>query len=412
MSRIWQVGGIARPTPVPTSATTGGASGRRDAAGAARLSGLDGLRGAAAVGIVLVHVWMYLVPDRQVASGTLLDLLMGQLRLGMPLFFVLSGYLIFRPFAAAAIEDRPRPRLGVYALRRAARILPAYWLVILVGSAVLAWVGHTQAPPVEQLPVFLAFLQNYFEATVGRTNPPTWTVAVEVTFYAAVPLLAIALSAWTRRLGSPAARRRVLVGACVVLIVVGAAVLGLSAHLGWGRAVRDTLPARLASFGAGMLVAVLAHGRRVGPRAATGIALAGLALVALEASAHVWRLGPPLLRDLLVDTPASLGFGLLVASFALGRPRGAVVVERGPLRWYGDRSYSLYLWHFPVIYVLRAIDRWPADPAAALVLPLAVATVLAVATWHLVERPAIGWARRRTPSRPRVPAAVRAASAD
>ncbi|MGX6449484.1 acyltransferase family protein [Patulibacter sp. S7RM1-6] len=412
MIGIWQGGAIARRSPVPTPADPGGASGRRGAAAPARLSGLDGLRGAAAVGIVLVHVWMYLVAEKQVRGGTTLDLLMGQLRLGMPMFFVLSGFLIFRPFAAAAIAARRGPRLRVYALRRAARILPAYWLVILLGSLALARVGHTQAPPAEQLPIFLTFLQNYFEATLGRTNPPTWTVAVEVSFYVAVPIVAVLLALVAARLRTPARRRLLLAGFCVAVILVGATVLGLSSYLGWGREIRDTLPARLASFGAGMLVAVLVHERSASRRTATAMAATGLALVLLEASAHVWHLGPVALRQLLVDTPASLGFGLLIAAFAVGRPRGAVLVERGPAQWYGDLSYSLYLWHFPVIYVLRALGRWPENALAALLLPLAVATVLAVATWHLVERPAIAWARRRTPSRRRRPAVVGAASAD
>lgn len=357
------------------------------------------MRGAAALGIVAVHAWMFL-PDRGLAApGSLSDALIGQLRLGMPMFFVLSGFLIFRPFAAAAIEGRPLPRIGVYALRRVARVGPAYWVAVVTTLAVLAVLGAPQAQPWAVLPQFLLFLQNYDPRTLGTLNPPTWTVAVEASFYVLVPLLAIGLAAVTSRLRGPRHRRAVLAFACVGLLLAGAWVLGQSAFHGWGREVRDTLPARLASFGAGMLVAVLAHRRRLELRGTLVLATVGTALVLLEAAAHVFDLGPVAARRLLVDTPASIGFGLLVAAVVTGRLPGSVVFERGPLRWYGTLSYGVYLTHYPVIWVLREVDRWPADPLGAIALVLAVSTVLAVVSWHVLEKPAIAWARLRTPSR-------------
>lgn len=339
-------------------------------------------------------------PDR-----TALDALISQLRLGMPLFFVLSGFLVFRPFAAAALERRPAPDAATYLLRRAARIVPAYWFVILTTAIVLAWVGHGQAEPIAHLPVFLLFLQNYVPETLGRLNPPTWTIVVEVSFYLFVPLIAALAARATTRIEDLEQRRMLLTGLCVVLILIGTSVLGASSYHGWGHDVTDTLPARMASFGAGMLVAVLTHGRSAGPRVATGLTVAGIAFVLLEGTARSMGLGPLTARQLLVDTPASLGFGLIVAGLVLGRVPGAAIVSRGPLRWYGTYSYGLYLWHFPVIFVLRSLDRWPSTLAGALLLTMAISTLLAFATWHLLERPAIAWARRRMPSRsPRRPA--------
>jgi peptidoglycan/LPS O-acetylase OafA/YrhL len=357
------------------------------------------MRGAAALGIVLVHVWMYLPNVGWAAPGALPDRLVGQLRLGMPMFFVLSGFLIFRPFAAAAIEGRPLPRMGVYALRRVARVGPAYWVAIGLSVAVLSAIGSEYAQPASVLPQFLLFLQNYDPRTLGTLNPPTWTVAVEASFYLAVPVLAIALAAVAARMGDPVHRRRLLAAVCVALTLTGALVLGHAAHVGLGREVTDTLPARLASFGAGMLVAVLAHGRRASPRVTLALAAGGTALVLLEAASRAFGLGPASLRQVVVDTPASLGFALLIAAVATGRLPGAAVFERGPLQWYGTLSYGVYLTHFPVIYVLRSTDRWPDAALEAYALVLGISTVLAIASWHVVEKPAIAWARRRTPSR-------------
>lgn len=357
------------------------------------------MRGAAAIGIIVVHVWMFLPNTGLARPGSLTDELIGQLRLGMPMFFVLSGFLIFRPFAAAAIDGRPQPRIGVYALRRVARVGPAYWLAVLLSAAVLASLGSVYAQPASVLPSFLLFLQVYDPAAAGTLNPPTWTVAVEASFYLLVPVLAIALAALTARLADPRHRRLVLTVACGALLVVGAVVLGQAAYHGWGTDVRHTLPARLASFGAGMLVAVLAHGRRTGLRGTLALAIGGTALVVVEAGWLVFDIGPASMHQLLVDTPASIGFALIIASVATGRLPGAVVFERGVLQWYGTLSYGVYLVHFPVIYVLRTTDRFPDHPLAAIGLVLGISTALAVVSWHVIEKPSIAWARRRTPAR-------------
>src|SRR5688572_12698576 len=91
---------------------------------ARRLEALDGLRGLAAVAIVVLHVSMFDRGDAGRPEKTLLDRGIGEMRLGVTLFFVLSGFLLFRPFLSAALRGTRLPALGTYAVRRAARILP------------------------------------------------------------------------------------------------------------------------------------------------------------------------------------------------------------------------------------------------------------------------------------------------
>src|SRR5690606_17243936 len=104
----------------------------------------------------------------------------------------------------------------------------------------------------------------------------------------------------------------------------------------------------------------------------------------------------PTLRDVIVDTPASVGFAMIIGGFALARIPGEAVFSRGPLQWYGKLSYGLYLWHFPVIYVLRSLDWWPPSLLGACVAVMVPATLLAMLSWSLLEKPAMEWARRRT----------------
>lgn len=362
-----------------------------------RLDALDGLRGAAAVGIVVLHVWMFHQGDLGSPERSTLDTAISQLRLGMPMFFVLSGFLIFRPFVAAAIEARERPDLRRYAIRRTARIVPAYWVAIVIPAVLLALLDHGEARPVEQLPIYLLFAQNYVDVTAQGLNPPTWTIAVEASFYVAAPILAIGLAWITARMARPERRRMLLAAACLVLLLIGAYVLGQCALNGPNHSpLKDSLLGRLNSFAAGMLAAVLVHGRRVRPRVASALLAGGFALLLAEAAVRGYGLLDPTLRDVIVDTPASVGVAMMIAGFALSTIPGESVLSRGPLQWYGTRSYGLYLWHFPVIYVLRSLDRWPESLAGALAAVMIPSTVLAMLSWKLLEQPAMAWAQRRT----------------
>src|SRR6266511_2705806 len=111
---------------------------------AARSTALDALRGSAALGVFAFHAWLYSMPvpaaGNRNGPG---DFALHELRLGLVLFFVLSGFLLYGPWAAAGLGDGRAPRLAGYLRRRAARILPAYYAA-LVGSIALLWsIGET-----------------------------------------------------------------------------------------------------------------------------------------------------------------------------------------------------------------------------------------------------------------------------
>ncbi len=159
-----------------------------------RSSAIDGARGLAALSVLLFHAWLYTRVDVSAsARETTLDYALHEGRLGLVLFFVLSGFLLWRPFVAAARGRRPRPGTREYLVRRGARVLPAYYLA-LAGSLVLLWGASetpgVRLPPAELLPHFLVFAQNFNPATVMKLDPPMWTLAVEVSFYLLLPLLA------------------------------------------------------------------------------------------------------------------------------------------------------------------------------------------------------------------------------
>jgi len=130
-----------------------------------RLAEIDGLRGLAALSVLLYHAWLYTQPKVIGARADgFWEHAVHEFRLGLVLFFVLSGFLLYGPWVGAALAGERRPPLGSYLRHRAARILPAYY-VALLGSIALLWgIGAAEGvrlPEAAQLPLFVVFAQNY-----------------------------------------------------------------------------------------------------------------------------------------------------------------------------------------------------------------------------------------------------------
>jgi peptidoglycan/LPS O-acetylase OafA/YrhL len=361
---------------------------------ARRNAAVDGLRALAALSVFGFHVWLYTLPRVRVASGrgdSMLDSLAAELRIGLVLFFVLSGYLLFRPWVAARLGGRPGPRTATYAMHRLGRIVPAYWLAIL-GSVLLLWPldgePGVRLPPLDQLPLFFVFLQNRSPDTVMTLDPPMWTLAVEAAFYALLPLLgALALRARASRAAQAA-------------VPLAALALGvawnwwLSGQEGLSGTWSKSLPAMLPYFAVGMLAAVALHGRVIGRRAVALLLLAGIALVAGDMVLHAnAEAGTTLALRLRItrDLPAAAGFALILA-VAVARPPAALAWR--PLAWVGAVSYGFYLWHVPLLLWLRGHDLLPLDPVGATLVALPLSLLAGWLSFRFVERPAIAWSRR------------------
>jgi peptidoglycan/LPS O-acetylase OafA/YrhL len=354
----------------------------------ARLGALDGLRGLAALGIVVLHVWMF---DHGDANGgfdpqTAGDMAINELRLGVVLFFVLSGFLLYRPFLAAAHGERPFPALRSYARRRAARLLPAYWFALAGSFALLAWLDHPLRTSAGELPVFLLFGQNYLAETAKHLDPPMWSLVVEVSFYAALPLVGfLALRAGPRR-GAQLAL-------CGGLALAGLAYTAASIVFAFPWTATATLPIHLTEFASGMAVAVLLHGRGLSRRAGLLLIAAGAVLVLGNAAWHELTSDTATAQRILRDLPAAFGFAMIVAAVA-GAPLRNRALVAAPVRALGTLSYAIYLWHYVAIMYLRAEGWWPADMGEALVLTLALTLPVSALSWFAVERPALRWAKR------------------
>ncbi len=354
------------------------------------------MRGVAALAVFAIHLWIYQLSDSMVLrrdSWATVALFEG--RVAFVMFFVLSGYLLYRGFARAALGRSNAVWTAGYLLRRAARILPAYY-VALAGSLVLLALAGDRTPgrrmvDGSDLPLFLFFGQNYSPDTLLKLNAATWTLAVEVVFYLMLPL--IGLLAF--RLSS-AKRQVTLLGS---LVVAGLGWNLVHYFANWGPVAGHTAAAFLPYFACGMLVALAvessrARGRVLSHRQSLALTLGAVVLLVANGLWH-GTLGDVhgLTMELFADLAAAVAFAAIIASLALGTGAGLRWLAWRPLAWIGTITYGLYLWHIPVIVWARGNGLLPGGALSALVaLPIAIA--LGAASWYLLEQPFMNRAAR------------------
>ena len=369
------------------------------------MPGLDGLRALAVVAVLLYHAGLAWLP-----GGFL----------GVEVFFVISGYLIT---ALLVTEWRQRGRIDLktFWIRRARRLLPALYLVVAatLAYAVIFFPEEVAGLRGDAISAFGYFTnwylifgnESYFEA-MGRPSllRHLWSLAVEEQFYLLWPPV-VALGA------SLGARRWRLRRLAFVSLVIS----GLSALLMALLYVPEVDPSRIYygtdTRAAGLLVgAALAFAWRPGERTYREGCARLARLRGSGASGRLrrrWGWTLPALLDLVglaalgwlvifclrLDEfqPAlykggflavSLTTAALIATLAHPHSRvGRLLLGWRPLRWIGERSYGIYLWHWPVFMVTRPGLDVPLEGPKLLVLRLAVTVVLAHLSFRYVEEP-------------------------
>ena len=343
-------------------------------AGEVRSVRVESLRALAALSVVAGHA--YAAVNGYGTSDALDKLMLGGL-LGVFLFFALTGYLLFWPFARRAFGDGTPLSLHKYARNRAARILPLYYVVVAT-LLVVKEDGGTW----EQWWRFATFSQNFSESTAGTVNGPMWTLVVEVQFYALLPLVAALLAAAGRgRRGAAAC-----LGAAGVASVVLQEVVHPPLHI-WSLSLATTF----VFFVAGMLLALLRlewEERRPacldGPLGRSDLWLLAGAVpwIAVVARYEQWWL-------------VALGAFCLVGACVLPLRRGVLsrALSWRPLAAVGVASYSLYLWHFPILEWL-AERRLEEHGNALFAAGVALLIPGALASYAAVEAPFLRLRRR------------------
>jgi peptidoglycan/LPS O-acetylase OafA/YrhL len=361
-----------------------------------RFPELQGQRGLAALTIVVFHAYQYDrsgSPARFPYEASWVHPYLFGLDGMVDWFFVLSAFLLTLPYATSLRDGRPVQPAGAFLFRRAVRIVPLYLVAVLV-----VWASRNSSLPGEwrDLVEHLTFTQVYDAKRIFYTIGPAWSLAVEVQFYIVVAAHGVLLGRLARGRPTPAARLRPLVVSIAVLVLLSAA-WSAYFHLVADKPHDDYpywfgLPAKLVVFGIGMAAAVLVAVRpRELSRNATwllrGAGIAGFLLACrLRGSSGG--------ADAVFHVACALSFAAVVYAGAVGPARGAWhrASAVGALPWLGMVSYSLYLWHEPLLLELAGHGLIP-DPSAGAFVPtvlvLGVLSVLAAwASYWVIEYPA------------------------
>jgi peptidoglycan/LPS O-acetylase OafA/YrhL len=389
-----------------------------------RLAGIEGLRAIAAGSILVYHVWVDSSPDGTTVRLGPLTSFMPDLAFGVTLFFVLSGFLLYRPFASSILDEGVRPSLRKYFQNRALRILPAYWVVLLLVGLVLqsAFVRgaahglhHGALVDPETLFANVLFLQNYRPRTLLTGIGPTWSLAVEVVFYVTLPFLALTAWSFGRRAASRLGRRISALAPVLALLIIGLTGKAVAAFIvtggsgpyagfmaDWHSVVERSFWCQADLFAFGMALAVLkveVDAGRVRIRGSYRVAAAISALLAYLVTARETTQFNDRLGHSLFSTLMAFAFALVVGLVVLPGNRGhrplrlVGILESRPLVAAGAASYSVFLWHQPIVFWLHDHGvAWGgrAGFAANLTLTAVVTGILAALTWRYVEKPALG----------------------
>lgn len=398
---------------------------------------LDGLRAIATLSVIAFHVGVLL--DNNNFWDTFRYPVVSAVATfggsGVTLFFVLSGFLLFLPYARSLLFQDKWPSARQFYLKRALRIIPGYYAALLL--IVLFFQPQYLRPDHwGQLGIFLIFFMDSTPATFRQLNGPFWTLAIEWQFYMLLPFIALGFLLVARRLisASPARRLLAMCICCGVLITWGLWIRYIGGHFVPAHAapllrvpmlfLYGMQGKYLENFAVGMTICLCytyaqnpRHGTRLkmwARRVSPLLGVVGLLLLLFTAVWHFyiieahtpafsWLVPLNPYFDWLNEMVIALGYGFCMAALLFGYSWLKRPFEWLPLCWIGFVSYGLYMWHLPLLDLFHSkiLPLLSLSPALLIYGSLwlwAALVVLPVAfvSYRLIEQP---WLRLASRSR-------------
>jgi peptidoglycan/LPS O-acetylase OafA/YrhL len=369
-----------------TQADTTAQGGLEQVAGPDRVASLTGVRAVAAILVVATHAAYTTGKYIQGYFG----LVSARMEIGVPIFFVLSGFLLFRPWVKSVATGSAEPSIRRYAWHRFRRIMPAYVVTVLIAYAIYHFrhagpnPGHTWFGLFRNLTLTQIYTFNYLRGYLHQGLTQMWSLAVEATFYVILPLLAyLLLVVLCGRQWRP---RLLLFGIATLALISPVWLVGVHLTTSIPNGARLWLPTYLIWFLAGMSLTVL---QQMGVRCYAFVALPLAAVCYVIASTPI--AGDPTTSPLGLSQAlykavfyAAIA-GLAVAPLALGNlGLYARFLASRPMVWLGEISYEIFLVHlitmeFAMVYIMQDhvyTGSMPGLFVATMVLTIPVAWLL------------------------------------
>jgi Predicted acyltransferases len=399
---------------------------------------LDGLRGIAILLVIFYHIHQSAPPIDELKYPWLGAITITT-NTGVTLFFILSGFLLFQPYAKALLTNGPWPSLRRFYLRRVLRIIPAYYCALFIIS-ILFSPQFLQPDHWGSFVLFLTFLMDTTKETFRQLDGPFWTLAIEWQFYMLLPFIALGFSFVIKRLPhcNTEGRRLLAILSGCTIVLIWALVLRWFGSLNLVTSSFDSFP---------QAVFALLHGYdgKYFEVFSQGMALSACFCFATQSQAGArlnrWfkRLSPfMLVTGLLVlyicalwifnlfyykqhefpfmdglnpyfvvynGTFIGIGYTLCMCALLFGPRFLQRIVEFAPLKKVALISFGLYMWHLPFIQffrdhiypTLQPMGRWHLYISYWVVVAL-VAVPIATMSYLFIEKPAMQLAHRKTSS--------------
>jgi peptidoglycan/LPS O-acetylase OafA/YrhL len=314
---------------------------------AGRVDSLTGIRAVAAILVMLTHA-AYTTGKYNFGYA---GLIYSRMEIGVPIFFVLSGFLLFSPWVRSTAQGRDGPSVRRYAWHRVRRIMPAYVVTVLAAYLLYHFrtagpnPGHTWLGLFRNLTLTQIYTDDYLFSYLHQGLTQMWSLAVEVSFYVALPVLAsFLLVVLCRRQFRPT---RLMVGLAALACITPAYLVLVHTTHWLPDGAQLWLPTYLAWFIGGMMLAVLRE---------TGAAAYAMVCVPLSIVCYLIASTP--IAGAPTTSPSELREGLAKAAFyaviatltvaplALGN-RGwyAEFMASRPMVFLGEISYEIFLIH-------------------------------------------------------------------
>jgi peptidoglycan/LPS O-acetylase OafA/YrhL len=403
-----------------------GPADRKPDVGIGTLLAGDGVRGVGALFVFATHVCLLAdpVPNNNLLSYGWAAPILGHIDLALSAFFVLSGYLIARPYARAYVAGTRRPRLRNYVRNRILRVVPVFYLLTVLVLLRFGLDGRLDSAPgadtssVWQILGQFLFIQGQTAGPAAVPIGPAWSIGAEVGFYVVIPIAAYGAYLLAARLRGASSRAAVALALIALVTVVSIALRAYDKYLfAWLTSPPAILYGFMPGVALGIAEPLFAKHLRGRGRLAANIAWAAFAVGLLCAIVYTTSDYDPRqtpihhalgVRALLAALACGLLFaGLVVLQIGTGRaPR---LFANKTMLWLGARSYSFYLVHIWVLLELdHILGRGESIETRLAVMALVgfPLTVLSGAlSYRFVERPFLERKLRTTQHAPPEPAA-------